>query len=141
MRSAAGNYSRVPQPGNPRNTEAWALMEAARRMRDAKAKGKEDLLKAVRLNWRLWTIFQSNLVDPEAPIPMPIRENMLALSNFVDRRSAEILSNPTPELVDALVNINAQIAGGLMTVPEQAATPIPPAPVPGGTRQPINEVA
>lgn len=141
MRSAAGNYSRVPQPGNPRNTEAWALMEAARRMRDAKAKGKDDLLKAVRLNWRLWTIFQSNLVDPEAPIPMPIRENMLALSNFVDRRSAEILSNPTPELVDALVNINAQIAGGLMTVPEQSATPIPAAPVAGGTRQPINEVA
>lgn len=141
MRSAAGNYSRVPQPGNPRNTEAWALMEAARRMRDAKAKGKEDLLKAVRLNWRLWTIFQSNLVDPEAPIPMPIRENMLALSNFVDRRSAEILSNPTPDLVDALVNINAQIAGGLMTVPEQTATPIPPAPAPGGSRQPINEVA
>lgn len=141
MRSAAGNYSRVPQPGNPRNTEAWALMEAARRMRDAKAKGKEDLLKAVRLNWRLWTIFQSNLVDPEAPIPMPIRENMLALSNFVDRRSAELLSNPQPDLVDALVNINAQIAGGLMTVPEQTVPPVPPTPGPGGTRQPINEVA
>lgn len=126
MRSAAGNYSRVPQPGNPRNTEAWALMEAARRMRDGKTQGKEDLLKAVRLNWRLWTIFQSNLVDPDAPIPMPIRANMLALSNFVDRRSAEILSNPAPELVDALVNINAQIAGGLMTVPEQAAAPVSP---------------
>jgi len=114
-------------------------MEAARRMRDAKGKGKEDLLKAVRLNWRLWTIFQSNLVDPEAPIPLPIRENMLALSNFVDRRSAELLSDPSPDLVDALVNINAQIAGGLMTVPEQSAAPIPPAP--GGARQPINEVA
>lgn len=141
MRSASGytsGYNRVPQPGNPRNTEAWALMEAARRMRDAKAAGAEALIKAVRLNWKLWTIFQSNLVDPEAPIPKPIRENMLTLSNFVDRRSVEILANPEPQLVDALININAQIAGGLMTIPETPATPAPSA---GGDRQPINEVA
>jgi len=138
MRSAASGYNRVPQAGNPRNTEAWALMEAARRMRDAKTADADALIKAVRLNWRLWTIFQSNLVDPEAPIPKPIRENMLSLSNFVDRRSVEILARPEPQLVDALININAQIAGGLMTIPE---TPAAPVPAPGADRQPINEVA
>lgn len=138
MRSAASGYNRVPQAGNPRNTEAWALMEAARRMRDAKSAGAEALIKAVRLNWKLWTIFQSNLVDPEAAIPKPIRENMLSLSNFVDRRSVEILAKPEPQLVDALININAQIAGGLMTIPE---APAAPASAPGADRQPINEVA
>jgi flagellar protein FlaF len=113
-------------------------MEAARRMRDAKAAGDDELIKAVRLNWRLWTIFQSNLVDPDASIPKPIRENMLSLSNFVDRRSVEILARPEPQLVDALININAQIAGGLMTIPEAPPTATP---APGGDRQPINEVA
>lgn len=111
-------------------------MEAARRMRDAKSGDAETLVKAVRLNWKLWTIFQSNLVDPDAAIPKPIRENMLSLSNFVDRRSVEILARPDPQLVDALININAQIAGGLMTIPETPATPAP-----GADRQPINEVA
>jgi flagellar protein FlaF len=113
-------------------------MEAARRMRDAKNADVDTLIKAVRLNWKLWTIFQSNLVDPEAAIPKPIRENMLSLSNFVDRRSVEILAKPEPHLVDALININAQIAGGLMTIPE---APAAPAPTPGSDRQPINEVA
>lgn len=70
-----------------------------------------------RLNWRIWTIFQSELVDPECPVPKEIRENLLSLSNFIDKRSIDIISNPSPEKLGVLININRQIGAGLMGNP------------------------
>ena len=61
-------YQHVPQPGSPTYTEAWALIEAARRMAVAIESNPGDDLKSrnairetIRLNWRLWTIFQAEL--------------------------------------------------------------------------------
>lgn len=106
-------------------------MEAARRMREAKSKDKRELCEAVRLNWRLWTIFQTAMLEPDCPLPMELRRNIVALADFVDRRSVALLSDPEPEKVEALININLQIGGGLLTDPPQAkdaqtAEPIAP---------------
>ena len=118
-------YNSMPQPGNPRQTEAWALTEAARRMALTQKEGvpTEDLLAAVRLNWRLWTIFQAELSGEESPLPEQMRLDMLSLCNFVDKRSVDIIADPAPDKLDALININRQIAAGLFTVPENAAQP------------------
>lgn len=107
-------YQRMPEPGNPARTEAWALLELARDLNDARAAPVERLREALRRNWRLWTIFQANLVDPECQVPAEVRGNLLGLANFIDRQTAELLARPEPAKVDVLVNINRQLAEGLL---------------------------
>jgi flagellar protein FlaF len=129
-------YSRLPAEGNPRNTEGWALLESARRLQDAQRNGAaEQVLAAVRLNWRLWTIFQASLLDPQCEVPDSLRGNMLSLANFIDRRSAEIIGDPEPTKLGALININLQIGGGLLATPKSAD----PAPRVEAPRVAINE--
>lgn len=136
-RSAVDSYEQTrTKGGNPRETEGRALLEAARRMSEAQ-RAPEDataLRRAARLNWRLWTIFQAELSQPDSQVPVELRSNMLNLCNFVDKRVVEVLANPKPDLLDALININRQIAAGLLTAPgaESAAgsepgTGVPPA--------------
>lgn len=103
----------------PQAAEGYALIELARRLDDA-ARVPEDLegiRNVVRLNWRVWTIFQSELVDPECQTPREIRENLLSLSNFIDRRSAELIGTPDAAKLTVLVNINRQIGAGLLGSP------------------------
>jgi flagellar protein FlaF len=119
-------YQRKPDPGNPARTEAWALLEVARELHQARAAPVDVLRAALRRNWRLWTIFQANLVDPECQVPSEVRANLLGLSNFIDRHTAALLGAPDPAKVDILVNINRQIAEGLLD--GQRAGPARPAP-------------
>jgi flagellar protein FlaF len=83
-------------------------------MEEAKTKGADELLAAVRRNWRLWTIFQASLVDAECTVPAEIRRNLLALADVVDRQSAKLLADPDPAHVGGLVNLNRQIGEGLL---------------------------
>ena len=105
------------QGGSPRETEGRALMEAARRLSLAKDNpgDTEVLVDSVRLNWRLWTIFQSDVSDPSADLPAELRDNMLTLCNYIDKRTVEILSDPKPQSLDVLININRNIAAGLLS--------------------------
>src|ERR1700686_4510986 len=96
MASPAQKYARVPAPGNPARTEAWALLESARLMEGAKTKDAAELLAAGGRNWRLWTLFQASLVDAECAVPMPVRGNLLGLANFIDRHTAQLLAKPDP---------------------------------------------
>lgn len=114
------NYQAAPMPGNPRYTEAWALTQAARRMKEGQdaADFPKSFLDAIRLNWRLWTIFQAEISSPDNPLPEDVRINMLRLSNFVDKTSVAIIAEPIPGKADVLININREIAAGLFTDPE-----------------------
>ena len=129
---AAANYRQPGQQGgSPRETEGRALLESARRMATAQqsANPKEDIRDAVRLNWRLWTIFQSELSTPNSELPEPLRVNMLTLCNFVDKRTVAVIATPKPELIDVLVNINKNVAAGLLadTAPQAPAGQTPAA--------------
>ena len=98
------SYNQVPEAGNPTYSEAWALVEAARRMAEPLEFGSlEDpenlgkLRDGLRLNWRLWTIFQTELSLEEGPVPEELRGNMLSLCNFVDKHTVQTLNEPTAE--------------------------------------------
>lgn len=98
------------------------MIEMARRLDEAvsmeDAETRTDILHdLVRRNWRMWTILQAALVDPESTVPAQIRENLLNLTNFIDKRSVEFLADPAPEKVAVLININKQIGAGLMGNP------------------------
>jgi flagellar protein FlaF len=106
---------RRPAPGNPRRTEGWALLEAARRLEEARRiRSGDAVLGAAQLNWRLWTIFQTSLSDSRCGLPDDLRVKMLSLANFIDRRSAEIIADPKPERLDALIRINLEVGGGMV---------------------------
>lgn len=118
--AAARSYEhRRAKGGNPRETEGRALLESARRMSEAqnKPEDKKGLGAVARLNWRLWTIIQSELCAPECALPPELRTNMLNLSNFIDKRMVGFLANPAPEKLDILITINRQIASGLLAAP------------------------
>jgi len=131
MPSPATRYQTpAPTLGNPARTEAWALLEAAREMSQAKSGTRELLLGAVRRNWRLWTIFQASLLAPDCIMPAPVRGNLLGLANFIDKHTMEILGKQDPSLIDPLININLQIGEGLLagaraTAAQQSAKPLP----------------
>jgi len=128
QQSKIKSYERVPQGGQPAQTEAWALLEAANRMAAAIVSGnpeeketKEKMKTSLRLNWRLWTIFQAELLDESCTVPAEIRVNMLTLCQFVDKQTVKVLAGPTPEIMIPLIDINRNIAAGLMNLPERDA--------------------
>ena len=108
-------YETPPPEGNPRKTEAWALTQAALRMKAAQeSSDTAAMLAAVRLNWQLWTIIQSELLAPDCPVPMDIRQNVLSLANFIDKHTVGIVGEPNPQKLDVLISINRELAGGLL---------------------------
>ena len=116
------SYEQIPEPGNPTYTEAWALVEAARRMALPLEYGdfndeqnKARVRDSLRLNWRLWTIFQTELSLEDGTVPTEIRESMLNLCNFVDKHTVDTINVPTPEKISTLIEINRNIANGLLT--------------------------
>lgn len=133
QQSKIKSYERVPEGGEPAQTEAWALLEAANRMATAIVSGnpeeketKEKMKTSLRLNWRLWTIFQAELLDEKCQVPDEIRVNMLTLCQFVDKQTVKTLAGPTPEIMVPLIDINRNIAAGLMNLPERDAEPKEP---------------
>ncbi len=137
MAPPAQKYARMPAPGNPAKTEAWALLESARTMEAEKAGDKAKLLEAVRRNWRLWTIFQASLLDAECTLPKEVRANLLGLANFIDRHTAQILGDPEPAKIDVLVTINRRIGEGLLEGQRNAAARAATAPVPSQLRESV----
>ena len=112
----ASQHKKSLELAPPQATEGWALIEMASRLENARKnpENKDNILKQSRLNWRIWTIFQAELVDPECQTPKEIRENLLSLSNFIDKRSVDIISNPEASKLVVLININRQVGAGLM---------------------------
>ena len=119
------SYSSIPSPGSPSHTEAWALTEAARRIAMGLEKmvtvealelpaAKRELRDAIRLNWRLWTIFQAELTLDTNPVPFDMRQNMLTLCQFVDNHTIQCMSDLDPEKIKTLIDINRNIAQGLL---------------------------
>jgi flagellar protein FlaF len=107
---------------NARETEAQALLEAARRL-DAAIGGEDrDAYRAaLRLNWRLWTIIQADVSGEGSPLPDDIRQNILSLSVFIDKHTVNALAEPSGRKLRVLIEINRNIAAGLMTSAEAAA--------------------
>ena len=101
-----------------RELEAAVLTKAAQKLtlcqNNWEASDREEKLdEALKYNQKIWTLFQSELSDPKNPLPKKLKEDLLSLSSFIDRRIFDILSFPSPEKLNALINININIAAGL----------------------------
>ncbi len=78
----------------------------------------EKLLEAIKFNQKVWSFFQAELSDPENPLPVKLREDVLNLSLFVDKRLFEVMANPDKEKLNIVIDIDFNIAAGLRTKAE-----------------------
>jgi flagellar protein FlaF len=69
--------------------------------------------EALRYNQQIWSIFQGELLKEDNPLPRQLREDILSLSVFIDKRIFEVMNSPDPEKLNVIVNINLNIAAGL----------------------------
>ena len=129
QQTALSSYSSMQKEGlSGRSLEAQVLTRAANMLKECQNRWGEDghddrFDTAIRFNQKVWTFFQAELSDPENPLPKEIKENLLNLSIFIDRKLLEALMNPSPELLTPVININHNIAAGLMQKPKPETAP------------------
>jgi flagellar protein FlaF len=124
---AAAAYVKGGKSGtDQRRMEADALLKAARQIEDVRLTWQpsryRELDDAILFNRKLWTVFAAEVADGAERLPIDLRNNIGSLAVFIFKRSFELLANPEPERMDALIEINRQIAAGLLARPV-AATP------------------
>jgi flagellar protein FlaF len=105
-----------------RETEARVLTKAAMMLKECQKdwnspERKEKLDQALRYNQRIWSIIQAELLDESNKLPKPLKENILLLSAFIDKRIFNIMAFPEPEKLKIIVDISLNLAAGLRNSP------------------------
>lgn len=126
-KSAANAYGKgATHAVDQREQEANALLKAARQLEDVRrdwSPGLQPRLdEAVLYNRKLWTIFAAEAANDAHDLPINVKNNIGSISVFVFKRSVELQAAATAEKIDALIEINKNIAAGLMARPEVLAT-------------------
>jgi flagellar protein FlaF len=118
MKSAAKTYEKVANKiSSPRELEANLLLDAACRLQsvqDSWDRRGENLGSALHYNRRLWTFFLSAVAHSDNPLPIDIRQNVANLGLFVCKQTLAILADPKPQNLGSLININREVAAGLL---------------------------
>jgi flagellar biosynthesis activator protein FlaF len=116
-------YKQVQKTGmNDREIEAAVLMKAAAMLKQCQAHWDDSLRggsldKALRYNQQVWTVFQVAVTEENNPLPEALKQNILQLSVFIDRRIFEVMCYPDAQKVDILIKINTNLALGLRSSP------------------------
>jgi flagellar protein FlaF len=102
-----------------REIEAAVLNQAALKLKECQDNWDTDdrderLNAALEFNQQIWSILQGELIKADNSLPQQIRQNLLALSAYVDKRIFEIMAFPSPEKLNIVIDINRNIAAGLM---------------------------
>jgi flagellar biosynthesis activator protein FlaF len=117
MQHGAKAYGAVArQIANPRELEADLLLKAAARLqaiRDGWEANKSDLNAALLYNRKLWMIFLDSAISETSTMPAEIRQNIATLGMFIIKQTLSVTSDPKPERLVTLININREIAAGL----------------------------
>jgi len=100
-------------------TKAGLLLKACQDNWDAPDR-ETKLLDAIKYNQKVWSFFQAELSEPSNPMPKNLREDILNLSIFMDKRFFEVMAFPAPEKLSIVIDINFNIAAGLRTNSENA---------------------
>lgn len=106
-----------------REIEAEALEKSAAGLQhckdvwDTEPNIREFLFEALRYNQTIWTVFLKEVQNPANPLPQNIKDNIVSLGNFINKRTFEIQSFPSKEKLTILIEINKNIAKGLRGSP------------------------
>ena len=102
---------------SPRDLEAGLLLKAASRLRSAQESWNDDrvdLRDALLFNRRLWSILLTAVTSADNPLPAAIRQNVANLGIFVLKQTLTVMTDPKPDDLRSLININRELAAGLM---------------------------
>jgi flagellar protein FlaF len=115
---AAQAYKKVAnETSSARELEATLLLNSAARIqsiRDSWDGRKAELADALLFNRKLWTIFIDAILRDDNPLPIEVRQNVCSLGVFVINRTIKLTGDPKPEGLGSLININRQLAAGLL---------------------------
>lgn len=123
--SAAGKYGKqAKETPDQRELEGQLLLKAAgelQKLHDNWDQATpEDIDNILNYNRKLWMLFFDTALENPDERPVDLRNNIVNLCNFIFKRSINILTEPSKEKLRVLVDINRQIAAGLMTKPAGA---------------------
>ena len=125
--SAAGAYDQHAQAHTPdqRELEARVLLKAARQLQALKDDWDnvtpELLDDTLRYNRQIWLMFVDTAMEDNSPDrPQELRNNIANLGMYIFNHSVDILASPAKNKLDILIDINREIAAGLMTKPKPA---------------------
>jgi flagellar protein FlaF len=82
---------------------------------------KAALSDALLYNRKLWQIFLVSVTSEDSVLPPELRQNVANLGLFVMNQTMNILADPKPGRLGALININRELAAGLRSVAQVAA--------------------
>ena len=125
QQNSVNAYTAIQKEGlSGRELEASVLSRAGLMLKSVKDNwGAPDrdhkLLEAIKFNQKVWSFFQAELSDPENPLPKNLREDILNLSIFIDKRLFEVMAFPDPAKLAIVIDIDFNIAAGLRTNSEQ----------------------
>ena len=119
---ASGSYGALARKhADKRDVEAQALLKAARKLQDLQSgwdnRASNAVEETLKYNRQIWVLFYDHAMNDGATTPPPLRTNIINLAGFVFKRSMDILAEPDREKLNILININREIAAGLMTKP------------------------
>ena len=105
-----------------RETEARVLTQAAMKLIECQKNwdtpNRNRLLDAaLKYNQKIWSIFQVEVCKSDNPLPIQIKQNIMNLSRFIDRRIFDTMAFPEPKKLNILIKINQNIAAGLRESP------------------------
>ena len=128
--SAAGAYDQHAQAHTPdqRELEARVLLKAARQLQALKDDWDnmtpELLDDTLRYNRQIWLMFVDTAMEDTSPDrPQELRNNIANLGMYIFNHSVDILASPVKTKLDILIDINREIAAGLMTKPKTDTKP------------------
>lgn len=120
--AAATTYATHAQAHTPdqRELEARVLLKSAQKLQDLRdhweSMTAESLDEVLRYNRQIWLMFVDTAVEDENPDrPIELRNNIANLGVFIFKRTLEILSDPRKEKLSILIDINREIAAGLLS--------------------------
>ena len=121
-KDAANLYGSSVQKNTPdqRELEAHVLLKSAnflKTLQDDWANVTPEILEeTLKYNRQIWMMFYDTaLENAEGDRPNDLRSNIINLANFVFKRELDIIGKPEKEKLNILININREIAAGLMS--------------------------
>ncbi|MGQ0527389.1 MAG: flagellar biosynthesis regulator FlaF [Alphaproteobacteria bacterium] len=127
---AASAYGDNAQKHTPdqREMEGRVLLKSARMMQELHDNWDNSNSDAIEVtlkhNRNIWLMFYDTAMEnPEGSRPKDLRSNIINLANFVFKRELEIIGTPEKGKLTVLININKEIAAGLMTKTPAPQTP------------------
>lgn len=118
-RNSLNAYHKVQQATiSGRETEARVLTEAAVKLKYCRdnwsaADRRTKMDEALKYTQRIWSLIQGDLLAESNPLPKKIKQDILTLSAFIDKRIFNIMAYPEPKKLNIIIDIHLNLAAGL----------------------------